>query len=77
MKPDRVLINTDGDARPAKEGEYHYIVFIRDDGWSLGASKALAEIAYSMWRDNWIKFAKDGFIYPISSYGKSLAESMS
>lgn len=34
------------------------IIYIRDDGWSLGAPKKFAKIAFEQWTLNWI-----GYIY--------------
>jgi hypothetical protein len=56
--PSRVLINKDGEALPpsrAKErGHTYSVVFVRDDGWSLGAPKNLEAVAQSMYPEEWI-----------------------
>lgn len=55
--PDRVLINGAGDAIPfrdaRKQGKFVEIVFIRNDGWSLGANRHLYGVAYNMYKDEW------------------------
>lgn len=55
--PDRVVINREGEAlgsRRAREmGVTPDVIFIRDDGWSLGAPARLRGVAESMWRDQW------------------------
>jgi hypothetical protein len=66
IKPTRVLINTEGEAIPAARAEAQGItwdiIFIRNDGWSLGASEALAQVAHSLWADEWVAIIKDGMI---------------
>ena len=34
------------------------VVFIRDDGWMLGASDIFESVAYDMWKDKWVGFCK-------------------
>ncbi len=56
--PSRVVINHDGEAlSPRRARELHSItpdiVFIRHDGWTLGAPYYLARAAYLLWRDQW------------------------
>lgn len=48
--PHRVL--TDGAGTMARQGEYD-IVFIRDDGWSLGAPGPLDHIAAELYPQRW------------------------
>lgn len=48
--PHRVL--TDGAGTMARQGEYD-IVFIRDDGWSLGAPGPLCHIAAELYPQRW------------------------
>lgn len=56
--PSRVVINAEGEAttpRRAKE-EYNIepsIIYIRDDGWSLGTTSQFDEVAWRMWPDEW------------------------
>jgi hypothetical protein len=63
--PTRVLVSQSGDALPPRRAKIDHgiswdIVFIRDDGWSLGAPSALEAIAYSIWPDKWIGFVRRG-----------------
>lgn len=57
--PARVVVNTNGEAvscRRARE-EHHLtpdVVFIRKDGWTLGAPNALAAVAEKLWRGEWL-----------------------
>lgn len=64
MTPRRVLLET-GEAVPparAKElGASFEIIFIRADGWSLGASANLKNQAYEMWKDQWTCFTEYPF----------------
>ena len=55
--PDRVMID-EYEAKPTKiakdmYGQEPVIIFIRNDGWSLGASKDLVHAAERIWRDKW------------------------
>lgn len=57
--PARVVINADGEAVSSvrareQRGVIPVIVFIRKDGWSLGAPEHLAHVAERMWREDWI-----------------------
>lgn len=59
---DRVVINSDGYAVTPQRARDEYsispdIVFVRDDGWTLGAPKSLERIAYRMWKKEWVYFA--------------------
>ena len=61
--PDRILINSDGDAvssRIARNsmGINPDIIFIRSDGWSLGAPDFLEEVAYKLWENDWVGFIR-------------------
>lgn len=74
--PTRVLVNEDGIAvKPRRAREVYDItpdiVFIRDDGWSLGAPKHLADIAEAIWENEW----KGVLLRPLSvpiTYGEYL-----
>jgi hypothetical protein len=73
--PDRVVINGEGEAVPSKRARCDYgvvpeIVFIRGDGWALGAPRVWEAIAYSCWQSEWIGFARRGDAHatPISDY---------
>jgi len=55
--PSRVMID-EYEAKPAKIAKDMYdqepvVIFIRNDGWSLGASKKLVHAAERIWRDQW------------------------
>lgn len=64
--PDRVVTNESGEATtPMRACQDHKIVptviFIRDDGWSLGAPEQFRRVAFEMWRDKWVvKLTWDG-----------------
>lgn len=34
------------------------VIFIRNDGWSLGAPKRLESAAHRLWADEWIGFVR-------------------
>jgi len=58
FSPNRIIINKQGDAVPLKIAieKYHIfpdIIFMRRDGWSLGAPKELENVAYNLWKDEW------------------------
>lgn len=57
--PTRVVINEGGEAvSPARAVETYDVeedvIFIRDDGWSLGAPSRYEAVAAAMWADCWI-----------------------
>ncbi len=58
LKPTRVLLNVEGEAvsadRALERGVGWDIILIRNDGWSLGASCALAPVADSLWSADWV-----------------------
>jgi len=59
--PRRVVINAHGEAVAPRHDEPYDIIFIRHDGWSLGAPRELAAIAEGMWADCWVAvMARDG-----------------
>lgn len=62
--PSRVIINEDGEAVPMKRarelGATIDIIYIRNDGWSFGASNALKDVAYKMWEGSWVAYWKKG-----------------
>ncbi len=67
--PDRTMIE-EYEAKPTKIAKDMYdqepvVVFIRGDGWSLGASKKLVHAAERIWRDKWavVLTLPDGKIY--------------
>jgi len=72
--PNRVMYNGHCDATTPARARQEYrvtpeIIFIRKDGWSLGAPKALEKKAYELWADEWIGFIRSGAaVRPISDY---------
>lgn len=56
----RVVIKADGTAvNPVKaKREYQIepgVIFVRNDGWTLGAPAHLENVAFNMWRDEWTR----------------------
>ena len=62
MQLNRVLIDKEGTAVPPKRakelGVSPDVIFIRDDGWTLGAPKHLKDVAHSLWSDKWVGVIK-------------------
>ena len=63
--PQRVLLDAEGRAIPSRaarevHGVIPDVIFIRDDGWSLGAQKDLAAVAFDLWKGAWIGYALRG-----------------
>ena len=63
FKPTRVVINSYGDGVTPERAERDYeiksdIIFIRKDGWSLGAPEILESTAYSIWQNEWKTFIR-------------------
>ena len=61
--PNRVVINSDGMGCPPKRAREKYginpdIIFIRRDGWTLAAPTEFENIAYQMWKNEWIAFLR-------------------
>lgn len=57
--PDRVVINEEGEGVSPFRASLACIIlptviFIRADGWSLGAPRHLVNIAHKMWKDEWV-----------------------
>jgi hypothetical protein len=77
--PDRVLVGADGEAvaptyARVQRGIEPVVVFLRKDGWMLGApSEMLEYVAYAMWPDEWIGFRRhgEGPFRPIAEYKKA------
>jgi hypothetical protein len=62
--PDRVVIDLAGQAVSANRAALnHYvfpdIIFIRDDGWTLGAPRKFEFVAFNLWKDSWIAFIRN------------------
>ena len=75
----KIVINAEGESVPLKWYMERYenklgpvhIVFIRSDGWKLGAPKQFESTAYETWQDQWTEFciARDPLpIRPIKEY---------
>ena len=72
--PTRVMPGTDGETYSAAKsfsmiGKQPDIIFVRNDGWSLGAFDHNEADAYEVWSDAWIGFIRRGMPYePIEGY---------
>lgn len=58
--PDRVVVDAEGlgerwSVAHAKGIETD-VIFIRRDGWTCGAPRRFAAVAYWMWADEWVAF---------------------
>ena len=75
----RVVVSVEGEACPeagARDlGFVPVVVFIRSDGWTLGAPARFVDVAYGMWADEWVSFQVGEQIHPISEW-RSLRESV-
>ncbi len=61
--PTRVIVEVDGLAVTHREARDVFqvtpeIIFIRDDGWMLGAPRQFESVAYKMWKDSWTHFLR-------------------
>lgn len=61
--PTRVVISSAGEAVPPKQAREQHnvkvdVVYIRDDGWSLGAPHEFSHIAEETWKDQWAVFMR-------------------
>lgn len=61
--PDGVVINVHGEATSSRRASRDHevepdVIFIRDDGWSLGAPHHLEDVAYKTWSDKWLGFMR-------------------
>lgn len=59
--PDRVVISASGETTTSLRAIRDYrvipdIIFIRKDGWTLAAPNEFRNVAYDMWRDEWVGF---------------------
>jgi hypothetical protein len=57
--PTRVVVREDGYAVPPRRAREEYgitpdVIYLRDDGWSLGATITWADVAWGKWPDRWI-----------------------
>lgn len=61
--PARVMINAEGEAVASARAREQFgvdpdVIFIRDDGWSLGAPKQFETVAFKLWEGSWIGFLR-------------------
>lgn len=71
--PTRVVIQRDGYAvnyrRAQGQGVNVDVVFVRNDGWTLGAPTEYEQVAYKLWPTEWVGYMRYGMDYqPISEY---------
>lgn len=73
--PSRVIVSGTGEATTNQQARDRYnvvpdIVFLRGDGWTLGAPKQFETVAYAMWRNEWVGFMRRGdkVATPIARY---------
>lgn len=54
--PTRVMVEDSSSYRPTKESDMQHVteIFIRHDGWSLGASYISSKVAYESWVSEWV-----------------------
>lgn len=56
FEPTRVLISGDGEAvSPRRTAVHSDVIFVREDGWTLGAPKRLEAQARALWQGRWIE----------------------
>jgi hypothetical protein len=64
--PNRIVINEEGHAinqRRARERhgiESADVIFIRNDGWCLGAPLEFEDVAFKLWEGDWLGMIKNG-----------------
>ena len=63
--PKRVIINGEGEAVSSLRARRDHgitpdVIFIRRDGWSLGAPAIFERLAYRQWKLDWIAFWRRG-----------------
>ena len=70
----RVVVNREGEAwsfsRAFERGIKPDVIFIRNDGWTLGAPSSLEDVAFDLWKKDWTHFARAGKweVTPIENY---------
>ena len=60
--PTRVVVNASGEATTPEKAERDYqvkptIIYIRNDGWSLGTPPQFDTVASNLWRNEWVAVA--------------------
>lgn len=67
LHPTRVMINQFEAIPPGRAKNEHnikpVIIFVRNDGWSLGAPEEYEVEAHAMWSDSWTHFTRHPFTY--------------
>jgi len=78
--PDRVMIDPH-EAVTSKRARKEYgilpdVIFIRMDGWSLGAPRHLEHAAYRLWKDEWVYFMRSPeiLVHSMDDYVEILPE---
>jgi len=76
--PDRVVVDEHGQAAPPQHaqaaGVYMGAIFIRKDGWSLGAHPSLMDVAESLWPDEWLVVIHKTTIMSYETYKQQRAK---
>lgn len=78
--PSRVVISAEGEAVGTKRARVQFgvepdIIFIREDGWSLGAPEQWAEVAEATWKDKWIGVLVKPSAVPVSYLSYQIGKS--
>lgn len=75
VDPVRVIVDSEGLGVPPSRAQALYgitpdVIFLRGDGWTLGAPTKFEHVAYTMWQREWTHFAyaNDTAWQSISSY---------
>jgi hypothetical protein len=55
MIPTRIVVDAEGQARPPQPGDRWDVVFVRTDGWTLGAPLKFREVARQLWEGSWLR----------------------
>lgn len=73
--PNRIVINEYGDAiSPKRTGIEPKVIFVRDDGWSLGAPRSLWKVAHDLWKDHWIAVIHNGTVMTYNEFYQSMKD---
>lgn len=77
ITPNRVVVQEDGLAASPKFALEQYgvrpeIVFVRVDGWVLGAPRRFEHVAFALWENDWVQYQRieDKFPGSINYYRK-------
>jgi hypothetical protein len=73
--PARVVVEPGGYAVGYRRALADYqvvptVIFIRDDGWTLGAPDGLIDVAMSLWENEWVAVLtiSNGHVYSYSAF---------